>query len=29
MMGVRPRSDDDAGYLEREWSKAGGTHVYR
>ncbi len=29
LMGVRPRSDDDAGYLEREWSKAGGTHVYR
>ncbi|HUG03073.1 MAG TPA: hypothetical protein VML92_01420 [Steroidobacteraceae bacterium] len=29
LMGVRPRSDDDAGYLEREWNKAGGTHVYR
>lgn len=29
LMGVRPRSDDDAGYFEREWSKAGGTHVYR
>jgi len=29
LMGVRPRSDDDAGYFEREWNKAGGTHVYR
>lgn len=29
LMGVRPRSDEDAGYFEREWSKAGGTHVYR
>lgn len=29
LMGVRPRSDDDAGYFEREWSNAGGTHVYR
>lgn len=29
LMGVRPRSDDDATYLEREWNSAGGTHVYR
>ena len=29
LMGVRPRSDEDAGYFEREWTKAGGTHVYR
>ena len=29
LMGVRPRSDEDAGYLEREWNKAGGTHIYR
>jgi hypothetical protein len=28
LMGVRPRSEEDAVYLEREWSKAGGTHVY-
>ena len=29
LLGVRPRSDEDAGYFEREWTKAGGTHVYR
>ena len=29
LMGVRPHSDDDAGYFEREWNKAGGVHVYR
>jgi len=29
LMGVRPRSDEDAGYFEREWTKAGGSHVYR
>jgi hypothetical protein len=29
LMGVRPRSDEDATYLEREWTSAGGTHVYR
>jgi hypothetical protein len=29
LMGVRPRSEEDAGYFESEWSKAGGTHVYR
>lgn len=28
LLGVRPRSDEDAIYFEREWSKAGGTHVY-
>ena len=29
LMGVRPRSDEDAGYFEREWTRAGGSHVYR
>ena len=29
LMGVRPRSEEDARYFESEWSKAGGTHVYR
>ena len=29
LMGVRPRTEEDAGYFESEWSKAGGTHVYR
>ena len=29
LMGVRPRSEEDASYFESEWSKAGGTHVYR
>ncbi len=29
LLGVRPRSDEDAGYFEREWTDAGGTHVYR
>ena len=29
LLGVRPRSDDDAAYFEREWSRIGGTHVYR
>ena len=29
LMGVRPRSDEDAIYFENEWTKAGGTHVYR
>ena len=28
LMGVQPRTDDDAVFLEREWQKAGGTHVY-
>jgi hypothetical protein len=29
LIGVRPRSDEDAEYFEREWKSAGGTHVYR
>ena len=29
LMGVRPRTDDDATYFEREWNKAGGSDVYR
>jgi hypothetical protein len=29
LLGVRPRSVDDAVYFEREWNKIGGTHVYR
>jgi len=29
LMGVRPRTDDDASYFEREWNKAGGTDVSR
>jgi hypothetical protein len=28
LMGVQPRTDEDAAYLEREWNRAGGTHVY-
>jgi hypothetical protein len=28
LMGVRPRSDEDAAYLEREWNTMGGTHIY-
>jgi|SRR5688572_16789940 hypothetical protein len=28
LIGVQPRTDDDAVFLEREWNKAGGTHVY-
>jgi hypothetical protein len=28
LMGVQPRTDEDAVFLEREWNKAGGTHVY-
>jgi hypothetical protein len=28
LMGVQPRSDEDAVFLEREWHKVGGTHVY-
>lgn len=28
VMGVRPRSDDDAAYLQREWSTSG-KNVYR
>ena len=29
LMGVRPRSLEDAAYFENEWIKAGATHVYR
>jgi hypothetical protein len=29
VMGVTPRSDEDAEYLEREWKKHSGEHVYR
>jgi len=29
VMGVTPRSDDDAEYLEREWKTHRGEHVYR
>jgi hypothetical protein len=28
LMGVQPRTDEDAVFLEREWNKAGGKHVY-
>ena len=29
VMGVNPRSDEDAEYFEREWKNSGGQHVYR
>jgi hypothetical protein len=29
VMGVTPRSDEDAEYFEREWKKHKGEHVYR
>lgn len=29
LMGVRPRSDEDAEYIEREWRNNRGEHVYR
>jgi hypothetical protein len=29
VMGVTPRSDEDAEYFEREWKKSRGEHVYR
>src|SRR5690349_14309346 len=29
LMGVRPRSVEDADYFTREWTSAGGKHVYR
>jgi len=29
LMGVRPRSDEDADYIEREWRNNSGEHVYR
>jgi hypothetical protein len=28
LMGVQPRTDEDAVFLEREWNRVGGTHVY-
>ena len=29
VMGVTPRSDEDAEYLEREWKNSRGEHIYR
>lgn len=29
VMGVEPRSDEDADYLEREWKNYRGEHIYR
>ena len=29
LMGVRPRSDEDAAYLETQWKSNAGEHVYR
>lgn len=29
VMGVSPRSDEDATYLEREWRSSRGEHIYR
>jgi hypothetical protein len=29
LMGVRPRNDDDASHLERQWRDANGQNVYR
>jgi hypothetical protein len=29
VMGVRPRSDEDATYLEDQWAESGGRNVYR
>ena len=29
VMGVTPRSEEDAEYFEREWKKNSGEHVYR
>lgn len=29
LLAARPRSEEDASYFESEWTKAGGTHVYR
>jgi len=29
VMGVTPRSDEDAEYIEREWKNSRGEHVYR
>lgn len=29
VMGVTPRTEDDADYFEREWTAAGGEQIYR
>jgi hypothetical protein len=29
VMGVTPRSDEDASFFEHEWRNARGTHIYR
>lgn len=29
LMGVRPRSDDDASHIERNWREANGQSIYR
>jgi hypothetical protein len=29
VMGVEPRSDEDADYFEREWKNYRGEHIYR
>jgi len=29
VMGVTPRSDEDADYFEREWRNARGEQIYR
>ena len=29
LMGVRPRSDEDAAYLENSWRDSNGQHIYR
>jgi len=29
LMGVKPRSSDDAAHLENAWRNANGTQVYR
>lgn len=29
LMGIRPRSDEDAAYLEQEWRTHKGQHIYR
>jgi len=29
LMGVKPRSEEDAAHFEQEWKKSNGEHVYR
>lgn len=29
LMGVTPRSDEDAAYFEEQWRKSNGQHIYR